>query len=126
MFNWMKKIDDQDLKETQALRSYQDLSKNQEQARTDEVRMTNLKQLGQRFQCQISNHGMPSQRPASKGTGVFHDVSAGADGDFTRTEEDFVEDWSKPGDLQRCKKCQKWACDEHIYKGICQTCAEKM
>lgn len=31
-----------------------------------------------------------------------------------------------PDDHKQCKKCNKWTCKDHIYKGICQTCAEKM
>jgi len=37
--------------------------------------------------------------------------------------------WDKPSDMEKCTVCGHWAHtkpEKHIYKGICQTCAEKM
>ena len=31
-----------------------------------------------------------------------------------------------PDDLVKCDKCRELTCEEHIYKGICKTCAEKL
>jgi len=74
------------------------------------------------FRCHIC--GASSRKPAQK-TEV---AGAGCLG-YGVTEESkeyVVDDWSKPGDLYQCEKCQKWTCKEHIYNGICQKCAEKL
>jgi hypothetical protein len=35
-------------------------------------------------------------------------------------------DWSRPGDLSQCRICGGWACNEHIYNGICQNDAKRL
>lgn len=34
--------------------------------------------------------------------------------------------WDYPTGLIKCSKCQAWTCVEHLYKGMCQTCADKL
>lgn len=36
------------------------------------------------------------------------------------------DDWSKPGDLDQCRECGKWVCEEHFHLGHCRVCAEKL
>ncbi len=34
--------------------------------------------------------------------------------------------WNVPTGLSRCSRCHAWTCAEHLYKGVCQTCAYKL
>ena len=34
-------------------------------------------------------------------------------------------DWDKPGDMEQCIVCHKWACEDHIHAGVCKNDAEK-
>ncbi len=34
--------------------------------------------------------------------------------------------WDYPTGLSKCSKCHAWTCVEHVYKGMCQTCADKL
>lgn len=35
-------------------------------------------------------------------------------------------DWDNPTGLWKCNLGNHWACEDHIYKDICQKCAEKL
>lgn len=125
MSDWRQKITDAENSEKSDLKKKEDLIKELDKKRVDNTREENIKRLGQRFQCQILNHGKPSHKPAERGTGSFYERDiTGTSG--TQKCEVTVEDWSMPGDLRKCKKCQRWACDEHIFKDVCQECAEKL
>ena len=35
-------------------------------------------------------------------------------------------DWNTPTNLHKCNRCDKWTCDDHLYRGICAKCARKL
>jgi hypothetical protein len=63
------------------------------------------------FACHVC--GVLASKPAQ---GEFHAINELEQGHYE-------EDWKKPGDLERCHKCRKWACKKHVESGICQICA---
>jgi len=74
--------------------------------RTEERKINKLSVVGYTFICHVC--GKPSEK--TKGESL--------------PQENI--DLSTPGDLFRCKICEKWTCSEHIYKGICKICAESI
>lgn len=118
MFDWKKKIDDQEEAQRQARERAEAEAKARqlaakERAEEDE-RQSNMRKLAQ-FQCSICN--TPALRPETitGGGGIANDEGRWTDDNFNR-----------PGDLWQCKNCNKWTCADHIHKGICQACAEKI
>jgi hypothetical protein len=123
MNDWRQKIDNMEEQQRQNQLRQQAAQKalNEERARKEgEARVRNL---GEKFRCQIC--GKPAQIPSQHGTGTFHSIPHDP-GSGEDNVEDTIADWSKPGDLWKCTSCNKWTCYAHIYKGICQKCAEKL
>ena len=125
---WKKKIDDQEEAQRQAreraeaeqkARKLAEQKEQEERSRKDlEAKYRNL---AQRFKCHIchkSSH-VPLIIPEHWRGGS---VANREDGVFIAKEVR----WDNPADLWQCKNCNKLTCADHIYKGICQACAEKM
>lgn len=92
----------------------------QKQKKEEEVLERKKLELGNKFQCYKC--GTPSRKPLIRiETHITSDYGAP-----TGSYDTKVTDWNFPGDLKECTICHEWACEEHIYKGICQTCAEKL
>jgi hypothetical protein len=77
-----------------------------------ELYQQRIGELGKKFKCHCC--GNPSKRPGEKTCEICYDTVG------------WEDDWSKPGDLQRCEHCGQWTCESCLYKGICKTCALKI
>lgn len=80
-----------------------------------------FEQLGRSFRCHICKK--PSVKPA---TTSYTTIETNESDRPIGSYETISEDFSKPGDMWRCNNCGKWACSEHIYRGICTAHVEKM
>ena len=109
--DWKKKIDDEE--RARKVEQEKREMKSHEIARREHG--VKVQELGQKFRCHVCNR--PAQRPGKQSVEIRMGI------DTSYFEED---DWSKPADLWQCSKCDQWTCEEHIYKGICKECAEKM
>ncbi|MFH1863863.1 MAG: hypothetical protein ABIJ85_03075 [bacterium] len=123
MFNgWTKKIDDwEERQRIEAERRRQEA----EACRLEAIKAekeARLQHLG-KFKCHIC--GMPAGMPARRPTGRTHEMPHDP-GSGSSSVAEYVDDWSRPGDLFKCNICHKLTCAKHIYKGICQKCAEKL
>jgi hypothetical protein len=121
--DWQKKIDDKERQEKleekrrQAERDLESGRRVKEKRLADEqAEQAKLDELGRRFKCHIC--GRPSTKPfyvpGSSGNNFDDQGSAG------------YTNWDWPCDLVMCGTCHEWTCLEHIHKGICQKCAEKL
>ncbi len=80
-----------------------------------------------RFRCHICRK--PSAGPQTYEKVQFAWVaSRRIEGDSYRDAIEYVQhvNWDYPTGLSKCSRCHSWTCVEHIYKGICQTCAETL
>lgn len=90
------------------------------QKREEEVWAKNLANLQRRFKCHVC--GKPSSTPQK----TEHDTRQYDYGIVTGGSVWVETNWDVPGDFIQCSMCQKWTCDAHIHRGICQRCAEKL
>ena len=109
--DWKKKIDEEEkAREAEVEKSKKEFL---ESARRE--RVVKVQELGRKFKCHISDK--PAREPMRESI----ELRMGLD-----TYHEDGDNWSKPKDLYQCVNCRNWTCAEHIYKGICQRCAEKM
>jgi len=131
--NWKKKIND--LKESERIES-ELANKNAEKEKIETTKRENEAfvkrqqdeynakklELGKKFQCHVC--GIPAQKPTiRKEISGYESVGYGAPGSPIFCDETY---WDLPSDLERCTICHEWTCEEDLYKGICQSCAEKL
>lgn len=123
MFNWKKKIDDMKESEKQAKELTDKYEKDRLRKTQEQRWKKNFERFQKRFFCNFCKQ--PSQNVRL----VKRMISPGASNDglggYEPTYEE-VPDFNTPDDLWECKVCHNWTCKDHIHKGICQTCAEKM
>ena len=119
MFDWKKKVDD--WKEQQK-HDYEArlITAEAAAARKAQAEIDDSYQHLAQFHCHICK--VSARKPAQAYIGGHRSGKVGIP-DYPGV---LVNDWSRPGDLYQCEKCQKWVCENHIRKGICQTCAEKL
>lgn len=127
MFNWKKKIDDQEEteKRDRERREAEEKARqvaNKERA-VDDEKQSRMRKLAQ-FRCHICKN-LP-QDPAPQTIITRSGFQSEGAWGIESLGESTVYNWEKPTDRWQCTKCNKWTCAEHIHKGICQTCAEKM
>lgn len=77
-----------------------------------------------RFKCHIC--GKRSEYPLTTEEDIPGTGGLAMDGDHSSNMTIKTVHYFTPGDLERCNCCNEWTCGKHIYKGICQTCAEKL
>lgn len=104
--NWRRKIDNKE-KERKKL---QTKLERQEREANEKRYVEWLTEFGKRFNCHICGKLATGQKMSSHLT---------MDG-WEYTPLDL------PKGLWECCNCNKWTCEKHIHKGICQECAEKM
>jgi hypothetical protein len=68
-----------------------------------------------RFKCHVC--GKSASKPG---------LTCSGGGSGTQEGYSYSQNWDFPGDLERCNNCRKWTCEEHIHKGICKSCAERL
>lgn len=115
MTDWKKKIDKKIDNEEEARKAEQkkwEIESHEIARREHEVK---VQELGRKFKCHICNK--PARKPVRESV-QFH---MGLD-----TYYEDCDNWSEPADLWQCSKCDQWTCEKHLYKEICQECAEKM
>ena len=128
--DWKQKVDNKKGLERLELERLEKIRVSEEQKAREAVKLEKINaenellkqkiaQLGSTFRCHIC--GKPAKKPYIVVT-TTHENADGMHLDSTHSEEN----WEQPGDLTRCSECRNWTCEEHVYKGICQTCAEKM
>jgi hypothetical protein len=95
--DWKKEVDAR-LERERVERAEVEKKREAEKAYQDRVR-----DLGNRFQCCVC--GKRATRPLHR----------------SMAWDSWVDDWSQPGDLYKCKADgpPHWACDEHYYRGYC-------
>ena len=125
MFNWKKKIDDQEeteKRDRERREAEQKARQLAEQKEYQEKQRREMKEkqyeFGQKFHCHIVGCNFTSTGPTE------WETTHGPSWDDDHTSHHI--DWNLPNDLWQCKNCNKWTCADHIHKGICQTCAEKI
>jgi hypothetical protein len=116
MSDWRKKIDDREKSLERERLRVEALAEAQKKRAFQEERARKIKLLSETFSCHICRK--PATIPA-------HEIHTKMSGDYS-TDSWYEDNWSKPGDLFECVNCHKLACQEHIYKDICQKCAEKL
>jgi hypothetical protein len=80
-----------------------------------------------RFRCHVCR--TPSRGPHISTTVEFGWVSSWKDTDEPYYEGiEYVQhvNWDQPTGLWRCVRCHAWTCGDHLYKTICQRCADKL
>lgn len=112
--DWKKKIDNEEKVLRAEKKKREEEEKRALQEIADRDRQKKIDWLGKKFNCHICNK--PAQHPK------YIEGSPNVDGSMG----DGWYDWNLPGDLWQCSKCDQWTCKDHIYKDICQKCAEKM
>ena len=117
MFNWKKKIDDQEETEKRDRERREAEQKARQLATQEANESQKLRNFQAKFVCHICK--TPATEPRQYNIGTREPFTD--DSGFS-----MQTDWNTPADLWKCTKCNKWTCAEHIHKGICQTCAEKM
>lgn len=125
MFDWKGKIDNFEENQRAAIKSKQSEDQKrkeeiEENARKESQKQIDsfIKKLGETFKCHICL--TPATKPFSK----WIPGRSNCEGDGTDGYEEL--DYSKPGNLFLCKICNRWTCEEHLYKNICKECAEKV
>ncbi|MBI2113260.1 MAG: hypothetical protein HYT50_01620 [Candidatus Wildermuthbacteria bacterium] len=85
-----------------------------EQIRKDmeAARAEALRKLGRRFKCHVC--GKPSSAPYLATT------------NFMGNSTESHEIWDTPGDLEKCRRCGKWTCSEHMHQNFCMHCAQRV
>lgn len=71
---------------------------------------------GKRFHCHVC--GKPSSGP-----GNIH-IACAESSHCGHSTHNY--DASTPDDLSRCKRCNKYTCDDCRHKGVCRTCAARV
>lgn len=129
MFNWKKKIDDAEDAEKLERERREAEQKTRQVAEQEQLlqqarkkRESLICDLGKRFKCSVCN--TPSMGPRQDSVSTNDEGWYG--GDWHGSSHYLQDNWNYPGDLDQCTKCNEWTCANHIYRGICQTCAEKM
>lgn len=126
MFDWKRKIDDDEARKEAARRAREEQEKQQRLAQEQEREKREkqeyerkLREHQRKFKCYIcgkpSNGPVKSERVSYDGESCTHVRSV-----------NFYTDWDDPTGLTRCNECRNWCCNLHIYRGICQKCAEKL
>lgn len=90
----------------------------QAEARERQREKERLVEHGNRFQCHVC--GKRSKGPHS----YWHNFRS-YDPDAADPDGEVRYDWDAPDDLKACSECGKYACEKHIYRGICKKCAKK-
>lgn len=114
MFSWKNKIDEAEKQQTLAREDVKQ-AKEDAQKEVDESYLNIEKMKLAKFHCGVCGVVAQIPHPESSGGGIAGDE-----------ERDTYYNYNIPGDLFKCTACHEYTCHEHIYKGICQTCAEKM
>ena len=110
---WKKKIDNWEEDQKHARKAGTAVAHN--------PRVDKLARLQKMFRCHMC--GLLPTGPLT--TEVPNDDNG--EGSMWRQPDTYlVVNWNMPDNLTQCVKCHKWACEEHIHKGICKKCAEKL
>ncbi len=80
-----------------------------EEAERERKRKKEEEKWGRKFYCRIPGCTTRSNGPRRVRTG-------------DPFEEDKYKTINKPNMLEKCKKCGKWTCYEHLYQYICKAC----
>jgi len=126
--DWKNKIDELEehkRKENEQSKKEEELARKKGSEELDErnkrERLEKLAELGKNFRCHVC--GKISQKPRQKYESSYVNLGYGAS-EFG--EGSYFDDWTKPDDLFQCSICHEWTCEEHLHKGVCQECAEKL
>ena len=88
-------------------------------ARRRQEEADRLRQHQAAFRCNVC--GSPSSGPGTSRTPKYNDegkISLFGDRPYT--------DWGKPKGLYYCSRGNHWACGWHIFRGICNNCANRL
>lgn len=125
--DWQKKIDSKlEQDRIEAERQKQEVVMKEQEAvlrkKEEEkaISMAKYQKLGDSFQCHFC--GVRSKEPGIS----IHTTTTSDYGVATGSYDTKYIDWDKPADLKKCSICNEWTCKIHLYKGICQKCAEKL
>ena len=119
MFDWKKKIDDQE----EAQRQERERAEVEKRNREHEAQIRNWQKFQKRFVCHVC--GQPSQKVRVVSRMVSPGASNDGLGGYSPTYE-VTNDFNTPDDMTKCQRCNRWTHHAHIHKGICQGCAEKI
>ena len=112
MSDWRKKIDDYEGKKHEEEQRREKEREKQREAKAKAEYDWKLFWHKLKFRCCVC--GRASSCP---GTSTYFDDFHG---------HTYYDNWSEPGDLERCKICKGWACHEHIHNGICKNDAKRL
>lgn len=112
--DWKKKIDN----EERAQKAGQEKKKTEVKRVQQEIGHKELEDFHRKFKCHICGMQSPGPITRSSNDGLGWQERSAVDTTWTN--------WNEPEGLTKCSKCSKWTCKDHIYKDICQKCAEKM
>ena len=91
----------------------------EQERKQEEEKKKKIENLGRRFKCHYC--GRPAREPAQK---TF--ISESRNFEEVYRHEYLVDDWSRPGDLWQCSRCNRWFCEEHYHAGYCLNCWKKV
>ncbi len=123
MVDWKGRIDEYKVKKEQEEEEREDAKKRALKEKEELETQRLLQELGKKFKCHICK--IPSKKPYRSPGRNGEKFSDGEIGFWPDTPEG-SDQWDKPGDLFKCSNCDKWSCEEHIYKRICMKCAERL
>jgi len=116
MSDWRKKVDDYRTRKEEEARRRADKQSEREANKSLSSYDRQLFFHKLKFKCCVC--GKSSAGPYDHGPGY-----SGREGTDYHSHS---YDWSRPGDMEQCERCHRWACSEtHIYRGICKSCASR-
>lgn len=127
---WKKRIDAHLVQKEQEREHQEEVAKAEKAARKREAeerrrkeREGEVEKLGKAFQCAVC--GTPATKPFQELHTSGKSLSPGTDETY-QLKPWFEDDWTRPGDLKKCRQCSGWVCENDLYQGICRNCAEKL
>jgi hypothetical protein len=91
----------------------------EQERKQEEEEKKRLENLGRKFKCHCC--GRPAREPAQKTY-----ISESRNFEEVYRHEYSIDDWSRPGDLWQCLRCNHWFCKEHYHAGYCLNCWKKI
>lgn len=93
-----------------------DAEKARKEAKEQEHRRRKIEALGRKFSCHICG-----KKPTGPKIDRYLDHSGYSYIDSGTKMEESI-DWNKPDNLEKCKKCKRWTCSDHLHEEKCKYC----
>jgi hypothetical protein len=111
---WQRNIDNLFARNEAEARARERQEEDRRRAAADAVRRDKerLERHQEEFYCHVC--GKPSSGSATGYIAVYDE------------QDETYEKWDTPKDLERCSMCDEYTCRDHLHRGICKDCAQKL